>query len=333
RQGQRSGEFNRELSEYLLDATYPLELDMVELQRFWRLPVQYFFNRRLKVTFEPPLPILPDDEPFVLNGLESYQMRDALLNDLLVSGGNAEPIVQHFVAEQRAQGKLPVAAFGDIEFETNRVQAEQMVEALSFVCNAPSDDIEIKLSLDVLGDDKLVHLQGWLTQSYQSGLVRYRSGKIRPQDYLSAWIDHLAMSAMGVAKRTHMLGYDRKEGVIHLIYPAIEDRQFAQSLLSELVRLFYQGMTKPLAYFPKTSLAAIDAGFSRGGEWADDEEKSLKKMIDAFNDGFISQGEGNNSYIARIWPQWNDELAQEVRQLAALVIQAPRLHMREANDA
>lgn len=332
RLGQRSGEFNRQLSEYLLDATYPLELDLVELQRFWRLPVQYFFNRRLKVVFEPPLPIMPDDEPFVLNGLESYQMRDELLHNLLENQAAPEQVVDAFVAQQRAQGKLPVAAFGEIEFETNRVQAEQILEKLSFVSNAPTDDIEINLSLNVLGDDKLIYLQGWLTQNYQSGLVRYRSGKIRPQDYLSAWIDHLAMSAMGTAKRTHMLGYDRKEGVVHLIYPPIDDPQHAKSLLSELVRLFYEGMTKPLAYFPKTSLAAIEAGFSRSGEWVDDEEKSLKKMADAFNDSFIAQGEGKDTYISRIWPQWNDELAQQVRSLAALVIQAPRLHMRDAQD-
>ncbi|KGT34046.1 hypothetical protein HC02_22585 [Vibrio parahaemolyticus] len=53
------------------------------MQRFWRLPVQYFFNRRLKVIFEPPLPVMEDDEPFVLGGLESYQMRDELLETLL----------------------------------------------------------------------------------------------------------------------------------------------------------------------------------------------------------------------------------------------------------
>ena len=77
RSGERSGEFNRALDDYLLGATYPLELDLVELQRFWRLPVQYFFNRRLKVVFEPPLPVMEDDEPFVLNGLESFQLKDA----------------------------------------------------------------------------------------------------------------------------------------------------------------------------------------------------------------------------------------------------------------
>ncbi|USD40562.1 exodeoxyribonuclease V subunit gamma [Vibrio sp. SCSIO 43135] len=336
RLGQVSGEFNRLLQDYLLDASYPLELDLVELQRFWRLPVQYFFNRRLKVMFEPPLPVMEDDEPFVLNGLESYQMRDGLLDSLLkqqLSGGqDSKGVIESFVKQQRAQGKLPVGAFGDIEFETNRVQAQELVEKLTFLCGSEANDLEVKLTFDVLGEDKKINLTGWLTQYYQSGLIRFRSGKIRSQDYLSAWIDHLAMSAMGISKRTHMIGYDRKEGVVHLIYPEIADASYAHSLLAELVRLFYQGMTEPLCYFPKTALAGVEAGFSRGN-WVDDEEKSLKKMADTFNDSFMASGEGNNPYISRIWPSWNDNLAAQARTITTLVLQTPRLEAKSSEDA
>ncbi|EGA68126.1 exonuclease V subunit gamma [Vibrio sinaloensis DSM 21326] len=335
RQGQSSGDFNRQLSDYLCDASYPLGLDLVELQRFWRLPVQYFFNRRLKVMFEPPLPVMEDDEPFVLGGLESYQMRDELLTQLLAeqSGqpGSSREVIERFVAAQRAQGKLPIGAFGDIEFETNRVQAEELVEKLSFLCQACQEDLEIKLQFDVLGDNKPIHLTGWLTQYYQSGLIRFRSGRIRAQDYLSVWIDHLAMSAMGHAKTSHMIGYDRKEGVVHLVYPSIEDPLQAKSLLAELIALFYQGMTEPLCYFPQTALACVEAGFTRG-QWTDDEEKSYKKMAAAFNDGYMVTGEGNNPYIARIWPSWSDELATQARHLAVRVIQAPRLMVKQAGD-
>lgn len=137
--------------------------------------------------------------------------------------------------------------------------------------------------------------------------------------------------ASGYAKKTHLIGYDRKEGALHLIYPEIADAQYAKQLLTELVRLFFEGMTKPLPYFPKTALACVEAGFSRG-QWVDDEEKSLKKMADAFNDGFMSPGEGNNAYISRIWPAWNDELASEVRLLTALVLQGARLAVQDADD-
>ena len=334
-QGHARGEFNRALDDYLLGATFPIELDLVELQRFWRLPVQYFFNRRLKVMFEPPLPVMEDDEPFVLGGLESYQMRDELLETLLetaITQPSAKAdVLKHFMSEQRAQGKLPVGAFGDIEFETNRVQAEELVDKLAFLSGAPQDDLEIDLTFDVLGEGKNIRLTGWLTQCYQSGLIRYRSGKIRAQDYLAAWIDHLAMSASGQARKTHVIGYDRKEGAVHLVYPAMADAAQAKQLLAELVRLFFEGMTKPLPYFPKTALACVEAGFSRG-HWADDEEKSLKKMADAFNDGYMSPGEGNNAYISRIWSTWNDELAAEVRMLTALVLQGARLAAMDADD-
>lgn len=63
--------------------------------------MQYFFNRRLKVVFEPPLPVMEDDEPFVLNGLESFQLKDALLQVLLDHPEGADEAVRLFVSEQK----------------------------------------------------------------------------------------------------------------------------------------------------------------------------------------------------------------------------------------
>jgi len=333
RQGQASGEFNLPLDDYLLDVSYPLELDLVELQRFWRLPVQYFFNRRLKVVFEPPLPVMDDDEPFSLDGLSSYQLRNNLMDVLLTthSQDERETTLSLFIAQQRAQGKLPVGAFGDLEFEANRAQTEEVLEKVNFLCQLPLEDLEVEIDFDVLGESKPVQLTGWLTKRFESGLVRYRSGAIRSQDLLAAWIDHLSHSAMGQRQPTHLIGYDKKDGVIHQILPPLENSDIAKQQLNELIRLYYQGMTSPLTYFPKTALASVEAGFSRG-KWVDDEEKSLKKMDEAFNDGFNTTGEGNNTYIARIWPVWSDELAQQVRLLASLVLQAPRLQLMNSAD-
>lgn len=196
---------------------------------------------------------------------------------------------------------------------------------------SPQQDLEVNIEFDVLGEGKPVRLMGWLTQNYQSGLVRFRSGKIRSQDYLAAWIDHLCCAVMGHGKTTHIIGYDRKEGVVHQTLQPIGDAQQAKSLLAELVRLFYQGMTAPLPYFPKTALAGVEAGFSRG-KWVDDEEKSLKKMADTFNDSFAFTGEGRDTYISRIWPKWDDELAAESRMYSTLVLQAARLAAADLED-
>ena len=335
RSGDKSTAFAQPLDDFLRDVSFPFELDLVEFQRFWRLPVQYFFNRRLKVVFEPPLPVMQDDEPFALGGLESYQLRDGLLEAFLQADDHSPEslamIGQKYVEQLRAQGRLPFGAFGDIEFETNQVQTHDLLQALSFITQSPQEDMDVDLTFDVLGDGKPVQLVGWLTQHYQAGLVRYRTGSLRAQDLLAAWIDHLCMAASGERKPTHMLGYSRKEGVEHFVYPPIQDRQQAHSMLSELIRLFFEGMTTPLAYFPKTALASIDAGFSRG-KWVEDKDKSLKKMAETFNDSYLFAGEGNNSYIQRIWPSWDDTLAEKVNELAAQVLQTPRLAMQTAQD-
>ncbi|MBD1555687.1 exodeoxyribonuclease V subunit gamma [Vibrio sp. S9_S30] len=323
RLGARSSAFEQPLDDYLAELSAPYQLDLVELQRFWRLPVQYFFNRRLKVFFEPPMATLENDEPFILGGLQSYKMRDELVDTLLqcrMNGEEEEPVLARYMAKQRAKGRLPIGAFGELEFAANREQTDSLVDVLYPLAGKPLEDSEVKVTLTIEGQP--CQLTGWLTHRYQSGLLRYRSGKIRSQDWLSAWIDHLCLAAMGGVSRTHIVGYDKKDGAVHWVIPPLESRDQAIALLQELVRLFYQGMNQPLPYFPKTALAGIQACINKAGEWVDDEEAALKKMEDAFNDGYMFPGEGSDNYIERIWSHWSDDLGREVRLNASLVLQA-----------
>lgn len=313
--GVPAGEFSQTLADYF--ATPDVELELVELQRFWRLPVQYFFNRRLNVMFGATQAVVADDEPFALDGLQSFQLRDELLQVLLEQNNPQQ--ISIFERQQQAQGKLPVGSFGELEFASNRVQAEQLVDELQHLCSSPADDYEIALQFNLAEPQIRLRLNGWLTQRYASGLVRYRSGRIRAQDTLSAWIDHLALAAVGQSETTHLIGYDAKEGVLHYRYPPLDSQQQAQTLLRELLQLFCQGMNQPLAYFPATCLAGVEAELSRG-KWTQDYDKAVKKMADTFNDGYRFSGEGGNDYIARIWPRWQEELAQQSYQLAQRVI-------------
>ncbi|KEY91558.1 exodeoxyribonuclease V gamma chain [Candidatus Photodesmus blepharus] len=328
----------RSFSEPLFGVTYLLELNLLELQKFWFLPVQYFFNRRLNIKLDPVLSIVEDDEPFSLSALESYRMRTELLDTLFKKWSEThsrffdeDRVVLEFMKRQRAQGRLPPGVYGDIEFEINRMQVQVLLNTVMCLCDFKQEDINVNIILDISRNGKSVHLTGRIKQNYQFCLVRYRTGKIRSQDYLSAWIDHLVMSTIGYSKSTHIVGYDRKNGLEHFIYPRIDDLTQAKSLLEELICLFYQGISQPLAYFPRTALMGIEAGFHRGC-WVNDERKSLKKMADTFNDSYASIGEGSNVYIARVWPKWNSELAVQARSLSNLVIKTPRLMKKNIDD-
>ena len=330
RDGQASAPFQLDalVAEPMADDQV-LVLELAELQRFWRLPVRYFFNRRLKVYFEAPMGLLEDDEPFVLNGLESYLIRDQLLELLLDAKlKNADPdvIYNQFAAEQRAAGTLPVAAFGELDLAASRQAVANLTDVIEPLIHAPLADQEVAITVMIKGHN--VSLQGWLKQRYQSGLLRYRTGKIRPQDFLTAWLDHLclAISVPETQQVTHIIGTD-KQFELQTIEP-----QQALAYLQQLIELYYQGLNQPLAYFPKTAMAAIQAHIGRDGSWKSDEEteqKALTKMAECFNDGYLFAGEGSDDYIQRVWPQWNDDVAQDANQLAALVLQAVVVNSKE----
>ncbi|CAM3513148.1 RecBCD enzyme subunit RecC [Vibrio aerogenes CECT 7868] len=321
-----------QLPDYLADLTFPAELDLSEFQRFWHLPVKYFFNRRLRVVFESSLLVMDDEEPFALNGLESYQLRDELVAVLLEAGDKESSAsrAEDYMKTKRAQGLLPVGAFGELEFANHLEQANQMVDALRDLCREPLPDQEVNLLSAVLGENRGIRIVGWISRRYQSGLVRYRSGKVRSQDYLAGWIEHLMMAAMGCSCPTHLIGYEKKAGIRHLVFDEMNDAAEAMSLIDELLALYLKGMNQPLPYFPKTVLAGVEANMDKQGQWQEDNEKAAKKMAETFLGNLKIPGECDSPYISRVWPEWSDTLSEEVQAYMLKVMKKARLHAREA---
>ncbi|WP_317918112.1 exodeoxyribonuclease V subunit gamma [Vibrio sp. MACH09] len=292
-----------------------LELDLNELQRFWRLPVKYFFNRRLKIYFEPIESLTDSNEPFVLDGLQSYLLRDELLAETLaarVNGTDEQQVANDYLTLQRAKGVLPVGAFGDLEFELNSNKTEQLVNRLAELCQQKRADIEVDTELFLPDLPLPCSLSGWVKNHYSSGIVHYRSGKIRSQDWLAAWIDHLCCATMSMPLKTHLIGYDNKAGLEHHIIAEV-DKEQAEQWLMELLTLYYQGLNAPLAYFPKTALSGVKQ-LLKGKEDMED------KMSATFHDSFFFAGEGSDDYISRVWPEWDQALYEVLWHNAQLVL-------------
>ncbi|CAH0526742.1 exodeoxyribonuclease V subunit gamma [Vibrio hippocampi] len=297
---------------------HEVELELTELQRFWRLPVQYLFNRRLQVNFDQQSFAIEEDEPFALNNLESFKLRQALLQAIVKSPAEElTHLIAEFTQQQKAQGQLPVGSFGDLELAGNISQTTELAEMIRPLTANEQPDIEVIFNTSINGID--VKLQGWVKQVYGSGLVRYRSGRLRGQDYLSAWIEHLLVAVSGSSRATHLLAYDKKEGVVHRVLPKI-DAETAKQHLTKLLEYYFSGLDQPLAYFPETAMDGVQANMVKG-QWTPNQEKMLSKMATRFNGGYNMTGEGANLYIARVWSQWNDELAQESMRMTQWVLE------------
>ena len=322
-------------------------LDLQSLQRFWRLPVRYFFNQRLKSYFDDSgsWSNSLDDEPFSLNGLESYQLSEHLLQSWLEaqsdrhdSDVNTEftSVAERFIAEKKAQGKLPLAEFGQLASQQLMSKVEPLTQSLSQLTKKPLEDIEIDLAINIeLDGVSYPHkIVGWLNGLYasadQPSLVRYRTGSLHCVTMMSCWLEHLCMNASGYTQTSDLLGLSNKEGLQHIQFNAM-DQNDALNQLTHLVGLYYQGLNSPLWFVPKTAMAGVETGFLKSNWGSADsiwvgldspeaQEIATKVMEKTFQDGYTFAGEGRDDYIQRIWKQWTPDLADELLELGVGIL-------------
>ena len=134
-------------------AEWPEELTLEELTRFLKRPVAYFFRKRLDIHWQDEDAVVPDHEPFSLDGLQQWQLQADLIASqqhrvavTLSSPGAAteesgstsglKEDLADMLAEERAEaltrfaraGQLPVGAFGELMREKLDAPMAEMFE-------------------------------------------------------------------------------------------------------------------------------------------------------------------------------------------------------------
>ncbi len=287
-------------------------LELKELHSFWRLPVKYFFNRRLKVFFEQYEAVIDDNEPFKINNLLKYQLQDELLSHLIEQGDGKESLSK-YIEKQKASGILPHHYFGDILLNKQMQATKSQFDVLKPFIQVAKPTLEINLTL--LLEGKSIQLQGWLDKQYQRGRVLYRSGNIRPQDILALWIDHLCQCGSGETACAYFVGREKS-----ICLEPVEQTE-ALELLHFYVSEYLKGLNAPLAFFPKTAFEGISACRGRHNDEGiyddlDFLESINDKMRTVFNGGFNCIGEKENIYISRVWKDINEDILKSQIELA-----------------
>ncbi|WP_020679932.1 exodeoxyribonuclease V subunit gamma [Marinobacterium rhizophilum] len=270
------------------------ELELDELLAFYRNPCRYFFQRRLRVSFHEQGVETLDEEPFSLDGLEGYGLKQQILHAQL----RAEPL-DVLARRLMAQGGLPVGVAGTRLLNRHRTDVAPLAQALQPLLAVPATRHELSLELDGC------LLSGWLDAVHDGCLIRYRPAGLKGHDYLRGWILHLVASAGAGLKGCHYLGVDRKAGVMSLRFKPVE-RGAAIEALNRLLAGYRRGFCEPLPLAPNTAWAWLSN---------EDKEQALHKARGAFNSGFQVPGEGDDPYIARAWPDF-DAISTQLPELS-----------------
>ena len=292
--GKAHSEFVQPLP-FTLPETVPLET----LQRFWAHPVRAFFQMRLQVNFRTEDSEIPDTEPFILEGLSRYQINQQLLN-ALVEQDDAERLFRRF----RAAGDLPYGAFGEIFWETQCQEMQQLADRV-IACRQPGQSMEIDLACNG------VQITGWLPQVQPDGLLRWRPSLLSVAQGMQLWLEHLVYCASGGNGESRL--FLRKDGEWR--FPPLAAEQ-ALHYLPQLIEGYREGMSAPLLVLPESGGAWLKTCYDAQNDAMLDDDSTLQKartkFLQAYEGNMMVRGEGDDIWYQRLWRQLTPETMEAI---------------------
>jgi exodeoxyribonuclease V gamma subunit len=204
-----------------------------ELVRFFQGPARFFLRERLGIRLEPARGEVETREPFVLDALERYRVRDELVRLWRARVPRAE-----LGALVRAAGLLPHGVVGDVALEGERADVESLVARLEAVLpGAPVPPVRVDVALDGF------RVHGALATSRDGGVVDYRPTEPKARDRVALWVRHLVLACSPAGGGTsRWIGSARELTLGPVAAP--------HALLSNLLHLYWDGVCRPLPFFP-----------------------------------------------------------------------------------
>ncbi len=253
------------------------EVAVDEFISFFANPARALLLSRFNLQLSEYDEELSDREPFSLNSLERYKLREQLIAQLLAGEAPDDLGRVH-----RALGDIPTGSYGDLDFASLVDEAGAFCERLRAMRGDESRARQVPVDLD-LGDLRLV---GALAV-YPSGQYLYRptkSGSKKLADIMRHWLSHLLLNAVADApsRQTWFVFNDKEVG-----YGEVDD---AIGELKKLAQWYRRGQERPLPLLPKASLKYAEKRW--GGRNSAEEPEALRAAYVAWRQGdFYSEPE------------------------------------------
>ena len=273
-------------------------VDVHTLCRFFANPARALLTRRLGIRLDEAGALLADVEPMSIEGLERYELGERLAMRCIEGLEAVE-----MMPAARALGSLPPGTPGECWFHELCEGAVGFAARLRpYLRGEPLGAIDLDRTLGPF------RLTGRLQLGLPAGLVLYRYADVRAKDLLRAWIHHLALGAGAGERypgRCIVLGKDRGCAL-----GPVED---GERLLTELLEIYWKGLTVPLPFFPETARVYITS-LLKGK--AEEDALTAASRTWASDRGY---SEGQDPYF-RFCFDGADPLGGEFRELAVSVL-------------
>ena len=289
------------------------------LDDFLANPCRHYLSQRFKTRFYQQSDTTEDAEPFVLDALQLYQLKQQLLDQLLL---DANTDIDAAVQQLARQARLPLALFGKLSAAQIAREAEVVFaryRAGGIHWQRRSKALQLKLTpAGIALNDRLANV--YSNDAGQQALILLRPSAIRDKGELrihtlrSSWLQQLAANSQGEALSIYQYGLD------DAVQIRPQPQQQAGATLDALVQHWQLALQQPLPLMPKTALCYLQTG----------DENKCREL---FEGGYQRSGERDNApELARYYPDFNSLLAAGFTDWAQKVY-GPMLQYLTDNDS
>jgi len=245
-------------------------LDIEHFIRFFQHPIRFMLTQRLGLQLPTQHSLLLPHEPFDIQGLPGYLLRQQLVAHCLAGQDLMayQPIAQ-------AQGLLPHGQLGHYIYRQLCHRVEHFVQRLQQV-NPQQILLRQPFQVEIDG----VRLSGSLGPMNEQMLIHYRCAPLRVHDQIKLWIQHLLFNSI---KPQHSLLVGEQD-IWH--YQPVDN---SLEILRQLIQWYDYGQTQLLALLPQTALAFAEA--------QPDEHKALKRALTQWLGNEFQPGEQQDAYL------------------------------------
>ncbi|QTA88951.1 exodeoxyribonuclease V subunit gamma [Desulfonema magnum] len=290
-------------------------INLSALCRFFNNPAKFLLNKRLHIYLDQKDSVLMEKESFDLNGLDKYFLGRDLVEKKL---DTREP--EQFFALKKASGQLPHGTVGTCIYDRISQETDQFVKKIQpYIQGTALKPLEVDLSLNGF------RLNGKIDAIYPERLVHYRYAKVKSSDRIKTWIHHLVLNC----RNGSGYGADSKYPRFSMLAGSdsmwkYEPLENSEAILETLLEKYWEGLKKPLHFFPKTSWEYADMILGKSKS----SEAALQKAQNAWTGGDWSSGEIEEDFYFQLCFEHANPLDSEF-QKTALEIFEPLINVQE----
>jgi exodeoxyribonuclease V gamma subunit len=276
------------------------EVSLTQLLHFIANPAKHLLENRLQIRLEEISSRLEEREPFMVEGLEAYNLNQKLLERRLKDEKDED-----FLAIAKCRGLLPPARHGEMVFASACVEVDGLVARIEAETSGlrPHDPLYFE---EVVGEFRL---SGKIDGIWPGKKISYRCAKLKAKDEIRTWIEHLVLNAL--APESHP-----RESLLIMKDTSVTYKQVDNpiDLLRSFLDCYWKGLQMPLRFFPGTSL-----------EYAS-TNGNLEKARRKWESGFKYTGEEEDPYFQLCFGLEDDPLNDDFCQMALELLSPMIVH-------